>query len=85
MDIANYVIARKQLKISDDEENIFLVLGRESILPDLLAERMKGMVKFRNILVHDYLDVLPREVYQNLQHGLSDFDEFAKAISISST
>lgn len=53
MDIANYIIARKKLAFPADQENIFTLIGREGIIPGDLAKRIKGMVNFRNILVHD--------------------------------
>lgn len=38
------------------------------------------MVRFRNILVHNYLDVDSTLVYEHLTHRLDDFEEFARAI-----
>jgi uncharacterized protein YutE (UPF0331/DUF86 family) len=38
------------------------------------------MVNFRNILVHDYLEIDPDQVYDLLQSKLPDFDKFARAI-----
>ena len=80
MDIANYLIAQLGLTSPDEPENIFAVLGRENILRPDLARHMIGMVRFRNILVHDYLDIDSRIVYQNLSAELDDFDQFAQQI-----
>ena len=80
MDIANYLIAQLGLTSPDEPENIFAVLGRENILRPDLARHMIGMVRFRNILVHDYLDIDSRIVYQNLSAELDDFDKFAQQI-----
>ena len=80
MDIANYLIAQLGLTSPDDLENIFVILGRETIIPSELAGRMVGMVRFRNILVHDYLDINSLMVYHSLADELNDFDEFAQQI-----
>jgi len=40
---------------------------------------MKMVVGFRNILVHDYLEIDNKIVYLSLQH-LDDFGEFAKHV-----
>lgn len=80
MDIANYIIARQKLHIPDDEENIFLVLSQEGIIEDDLAKRMKGMVNFRNILVHEYLEIDNEIVHTKLTENLQDFDKFARSI-----
>lgn len=80
IDIANYIISRQNLHIPDNEENIFLVLSREGIIGDDLAERMKGMVNFRNILIHEYLEIDNEIVHTQLTENLRDFDEFAGSI-----
>lgn len=41
---------------------------------------MKRMVNFRNILVHEYLDIDHEFDHCNVTENLDDFDRFAKAI-----
>ncbi len=81
MDIASYIIADLGLRSPDDPENVFAALGREAIIDDSLARRMAGMVRFRNILVHDYLDIDSRLVHDGLTTELDDFEQFAQAIA----
>lgn len=64
----------------DEEGNIFPVLAEEGIIDEELAQRMKGMVNFRNILVHEYLEIDDEIVHRNLTQNLSDFDRFAQSI-----
>lgn len=80
IDISNYIIARNRFRIPDEEENIFLVLAQEGIIEEDLAERMKGMVNFRNILVHEYLEIDNDIVHKQLTGNILDFDHFAKSI-----
>jgi len=80
MDIGNYLIGQLGLAVPDEAENVFMVLGREGVIDRDLARRMVGMVRFRNILVHDYLDIDSQIVYHNLTDELGDFDQFAQAI-----
>lgn len=80
IDIANYLIAQENLSVPDEEENIFITLSKSKIIPKALGERIKGMVGFRNILVHEYLGIDHTLVYDLLQNRLADFDNFAKAI-----
>ena len=51
----------------------------EGILPPTLAETMKLIAGFRNILVHDYLTIDDQIVYASLLN-LDDFVEFAGII-----
>ena len=80
MDIGNYLIGQLGLPVPDEQENVFAVLGREGVIERDLARRMIGMVRFRNILVHDYLEIDSHIVYHNLEDELDDFDQFAQAI-----
>jgi len=80
IDIANYIIAQENLPVPDEEANIFRTLTKAKILPSNLGEGIKGMVGFRNILVHEYLGIDHSLVYDLLQNRLSDFNNFAKAI-----
>jgi len=66
--------------VPDEAENVFAVLGREDVIEPDLTRRMVRMVRFRNILVHDYLDIDLQIVYHNLTDELGDFDRFAQTI-----
>ena len=55
-------------------------MGKHGVIPKDFASKIEGMAGFRNILVHDYLEIDPRKVYQNLLNALKDFDEFARYI-----
>jgi uncharacterized protein YutE (UPF0331/DUF86 family) len=80
MDIANYLIAHRQLKVPDDERDLFAILAEAGILSEELAHRMRGMINFRNILVHAYLEIDPVLVHKHLTERLRDFDNFAQAV-----
>jgi uncharacterized protein YutE (UPF0331/DUF86 family) len=80
MDIGSYLIGQLGLTAPDEPENVFAVLGREGIIDRELAQHMVGMVRFRNILVHDYLEIDPDIVYHNLTTELEDFDRFSQEI-----
>lgn len=80
MDIAGYLIAQLGLRSPAEPEIVFAVL-EQSILPRELAKRMAGMVRFRNILVHDYLEIDSYIVHTSLAGELDDFAQFAKIIA----
>jgi uncharacterized protein YutE (UPF0331/DUF86 family) len=81
MDIGNYLIGQLGLPVPDAQENVFAVLGREGVIERDLARRMVGMARFRNILVHDYLEIDSHIVYHNLTDELGDFDQFAREVA----
>jgi uncharacterized protein YutE (UPF0331/DUF86 family) len=80
MDIASYLIGQLGLAAPDEPHYVFGVLGQEGVISRDLASRMVGMVRFRNILVHDYLDIDAVIVHRSLKGELEDFDQFSQEI-----
>lgn len=80
MDIASYLIGQLGMAAPDEPHNVFAVLGQEGVIGHGLAGRMVGMVRFRNILVHDYLAIDSTIVHDNLTGELEDFDQFSQEI-----
>lgn len=80
IDIGNYLIAYYGLRTPDKPEDIFAILGRETLIPESLVQRLVGMVRFRNILVHGYLDIDPAKVHAVLSADLGVLLDFAQAI-----
>ena len=46
-----------------------------------LSKRLAPMAGFRNILVHEYLEIDRHRVYRVLREDLGDFELFLKAVS----
>ena len=80
LDIGNHLISRLELKKPDTYQEIFIILGKNSIIPEEFSEKIAKMAGFRNILVHDYLDIDESIVYNHLKEDLGDFKEFIKYI-----
>ncbi len=80
LDIGNHIIAERGFQLPESNEDIFRILGKHGVIPKDFASKIEGMAGFRNILVHDYLEIDPKKVYQNLLNALKDFDEFARYI-----
>lgn len=73
-DLGNHVIAELALGTVNSYSDIPSILAEHGYLATDLKEKWIQMVGFRNILVHDYLDVDRRIVYEVLQHGLEDLE-----------
>ncbi len=80
MDIGGYLIGQLGLTAPDEPQNLFAALGREGVISRELADRLVDMVRFRNILLHDYLEIDSVIVYHNLSEELGDFDQFSQEI-----
>ena len=81
LDIGNHIISDKGFRQAGDYREVFLILGENKVIPKKFAERLAPMGSFRNILVHDYIELDFRKVYDLLQTHYSDFEKFAKFIS----
>jgi uncharacterized protein YutE (UPF0331/DUF86 family) len=66
LDIASHLIAAKGCREPRDYEDVITVLGETGMIPAALREQLRGMGKFRNLLVHEYVDLDHDQVYESL-------------------
>lgn len=77
LDLANHWIADRALPTPDANRDTFTVLERAGELEPELAERLRGWAGFRNVLVHEYLDIDHAIAYRAIQEELSDLGDLA--------
>ena len=80
LDLSAHILASLGASVPDDYGSLLLELGKRRVLPEEFARRISPMAGFRNILIHEYLDVDLREVYDSLQNRLDDFRDFAEYV-----
>lgn len=79
LDICHHIIVDSDWqRPKSNQEAIEIVAGKKVIPPDF-AKRVLPLVGLRNILVHEYLAVNNRLLYDNLRN-LQDFRDFQKHI-----
>ena len=81
LDIGASLLAELSVQVPTDYKDIFPKLAEIGILPHDFASKIVGMAKFRNVLVHIYLEIDLKKVYDYLQHELDDLELFAKYVS----
>jgi uncharacterized protein YutE (UPF0331/DUF86 family) len=69
------------LSLPADNQELFDLLRKPKVLSAPLAKRLTAMAGFRNILVHEYLEIDRHRVYRALKDQLGDFEKFIKAVS----
>ena len=57
IDMANHIIRTKKLGLPQDSRDSFGLLEQEGLIEPELANQLKSMVGFRNILVHEYREI----------------------------
>lgn len=77
LDMAGHLIAAKGYREPRDYEDVIAVLQEEKVIPSELAQRLQGLGKFRNLLVHEYVVLDLDQVYQHL-FRIEDLEVLAK-------
>ncbi len=70
MDIGNHVISDRGYPKPENYVDIFRILAERGVIPKDLFQELVGMAAFRNVLVHDYLRLDRKRVYQILWEKL---------------
>ncbi len=81
IDLCQHLVARSGGRSPTDYADCFTVLQEMGVLPANLAERLRRMARFRNLLVHLYWKVDNRRVYRILREDLDDLRLFREAIA----
>lgn len=80
-DIGSHIIADLGLGEVNWYSDIAAILAEKGYIPVELSEKWIRMVGFRNILVHDYLEVDLKIVYDVLQNRLDDLEELKRSFA----
>lgn len=81
LDVGTHIIAEQGWEGPEIYEEVVEILGRHGAISQSLARRLRGMAGFRNVLVHEYLKVDPRIVYEVATQRLDDYLQFAREIA----
>ena len=80
IDIAMHLCAVFKFGVPQSSREAFDLLEEKKVVSKELAKRLKAMVGFRNIAVHDY-QAINLEILKNIiEKDLSDFLEFKDAV-----
>ena len=78
IDLAMHIVRKRRLGIPQESRDAFELLQTGGLLGPDLATRMKRMVGFRNVAVHDYTKLNLEVVKVIITKHLSDFLAFAQ-------
>ena len=81
IDIASHILATMSNVTPQDYSDAIVKLAQVGVIPTTFANKIASMPRFRNVLVHEYIDVDTSRVYRSLQEELDDFTEFARYIN----
>jgi uncharacterized protein YutE (UPF0331/DUF86 family) len=76
-----HTTAKRLHQTPDDNAACFDLLHTAGLIDAALAERLRHMARFRNLLVHMYWKVDYERVHDIIQHSLEDLRRFSQAIA----
>lgn len=76
IDLANHVIRKGKLGLPKESKESFEILAGAGVIPQEIADRLKGMVGFRNIMVHQYQEMDIKIMVDVIEHRLDDLVVF---------
>lgn len=80
IDIAMHICSEERLGIPQNSRDSFELLVENGIIDFKLLRKLKAMVGFRNIAVHDYQSINIDIVKDIIENHLDDFVEFKNKI-----
>lgn len=81
IDSSRLLVALEDWRKARDERDALIIFEERGILPEGLGYRLVEAKRFRNILVHEYVEIKPELMLQNMQHGLPDLRAFAVSMA----
>lgn len=81
IDCSRLLVSLEDLRSIRDERDALLILAHKNIVPQDLADRLLQAKGFRNVLVHDYVDIDPDLLCQHLQEDTGYLWAFARALA----
>jgi len=81
IDVGEHVLSELNAEPPSDYADVFVKLAEVGVIPARFAHKLAAMARFRNILVHLYLEVDVARVYDYLQHNLGDFERYARYVT----
>jgi uncharacterized protein YutE (UPF0331/DUF86 family) len=85
LDVASHIVSDERLPEPATNADLFNALVRRGVLDPALGTALVQSAKFRNVLVHAYVDVDPRIVRDVVEHRLGDLDAFVRAVRVFMT
>lgn len=80
IDITSHIVAQNHWGVTDTYRTTIALLATHKVIPEKLSANLQQVVAMRNILVHQYLDVDFRIVWDALDELIEDAPKFILAI-----
>jgi len=80
IDLANHIIKKNKLGLPKESKESFDILANANIISGDLTAKLKGMVGFRNIMVHEYQTMDVKILVDVIENRLDDLIAFTNIV-----
>ena len=77
-DVAMYIVSTRKLGIPQTKKEAFEKLNQNKLISDDMCKKMKGMIGFRNIAIHEYKEIDEEILKDVIENHLVDIKEFVR-------
>lgn len=77
-DVAMYIVSTRKLGIPQTKKEAFEKLYENGLISDDMCAKMKGMIGFRNIAIHEYKEIDEEILKDIIENHLVDIKEFVR-------
>ena len=85
LDMGQHLIRREKLGVPQSARDVFALLAQGGWMAPALADRLKRMVGFRNIAVHDYQALQLPITVSIIENHLDEFLSYSQALLLRDT
>jgi uncharacterized protein YutE (UPF0331/DUF86 family) len=71
IDVSEAIIAYMKWRIPKSYKEIGTILLENKVIDEILSEYFKDAINLRNILVHNYIYLAPKELYNNIKNFIN--------------
>ena len=79
--VGEMIIAENDFRKPAEHNEVFDILGENRIYPKSFSDQMWKIGGFRNVLVHDYVNLDLDMVYDNLEKGIPIFKKYSRYVA----
>ncbi len=79
--VGEMIIADNDFRKPAEHNEVFDILGENKIYPKSFSDQLWKIGGFRNVLVHDYVNLDLNMVYDNLEKGIPIFKKYTRYIA----
>ena len=79
-DVNNHVVLELEQRPPEDYASSFIKAAEAGLITRQLADLLKGSGGMRNIIVHEYMEIDDKKIFDVLSKAISDFKEYARQV-----